>query len=493
MWVRRSRARSKAAPCHLRPPRRPVRGINMKTTALLGVATVLALEAGCMMGPKYKRPTVDVPQEYRAPAPQPAVQASSLGNEQWWQVYQDPVLTQLIHTAIAQSYDVRIAAARVLEAQAQVGITRANQLPSANVGANVFSEQNPKVTNLLPAYEVNAGELSLSVIWNLDFWGKYRRQTEAARAQLLATEWGQRAVISSLVANVATAYFQLRALDNQLEISKRTLASRQQSLQLTQTLESHGGASGLDVSQAEQLVYTASETIPDLERRIQQQENVLSVLLGENPQSIPRGRTLTEQPVPQNVPAGLPSELLERRPDVRQAEQNMVAANAQIGVAKASFFPNLSLTGLGGLESNALHQFITTPSETWYAAFNVSQPVFQGGALRSQLRLARANWQEATLSYQQTVQNALEQVSDSLVASQKDREFREQQELLTQAAQQTDQLSEVLYKNGGASYLQVLTSETNYFSAELNLVEAQLNERLALVQLYQALGGGWQQ
>jgi len=465
----------------------------MKNTTLLGILAVLLLEAGCMMGPKYKRPTVDVPQEYRAPAPQQAAQASSLGNEQWWQVYQDPVLAQLIHTAIAQNYDVRIAAARVLEAQAQVGISRANQLPSASVGANVFSEQNAKVSSLFPAYQVNGGELNLSVIWNLDFWGKYRRQTEAARAQLLATEWGQRAVLSSLVANVATAYFQLSALDSELEISKRTLASRQESLKLTEFLESHGSNSGLDVSQAEQLVYTASETIPDLERQIQQQENVLSILLGENPQSIPRGRPLTEQPVPQNVPAGIPSELLERRPDVRQAEEIMVAANAQIGVAKASFFPNLSLTGLGGLESNALHHFITAPSETWYAAFNVSQPVFQGGALRSNLRLARANWQETVFSYQQTVQNALGQVSNSLVASQKDREFREQQELLTQAAQKTDQLSEVLYKNGGASYLQVLASETNYFSAELNLVQAQLNERLALVQLYQTLGGGWQQ
>jgi multidrug efflux system outer membrane protein len=443
-----------------------------------------------MMGPKYKRPAVDVPQEYRAPAPQQAAQASSLGNEQWWQVYQDPVLTQLIHTAIAQNYDVRIAAARVLEAQAQVGITRSNQFPSANVGADVFSQQNAKVTKLFPAYQVNGGELNLSVIWNLDFWGKYRRQTEAARAQLLATEWGQRAVLSSLVANVATAYFQLRALDSELEISKHTLASRQQSLKLTQVLESHGSASGLDVSQAQQLVYTASETIPDLERQIQQQENVLSVLLGENPQSIPRGRALTEQPVPQNVPAGLPSELLERRPDVRQAEENVVAANSQIGVAKAAFFPNLSLTGLGGLESNALRQFISQPSEMWSGAFSVSQPVFQGGALRSQLRLSRANWQETVLAYQQTVQNALEQVSNSVVASQKDREFREQQELLTQAAEQTDQLSEVLYKNGGASYLQVLTSETNYFSAEINLVQAQLNERLAIVQLYQALGGG---
>ncbi len=193
------------------------------------------------------------------------------------------------------------------------------------------------------------------------------------------------------------------------------------------------------------------------------------------------------------VPAGLPSELLERRPDVRQAEEIMVAANAQIGVAKAAFLPNLSLTGLGGLESNALHQFITAPSETWYAAFNVSQPIFQGGALTSGLKLARANWQESVLSYQQTVQNALEQVSNGLIAFQKDREFREQQERLTDAARRTDNYSEVLYKNGGASYLQVLTSETNYFSAELNLVQAQLNERLALAQLYQTLGGGWQQ
>src|ERR1700683_3645147 len=325
-----------------------------KASILVGMVTALGLMTGCLMGPKYQRPAVNVPQEYRAPAPQQAAQASSLGNEQWWQVYQDPVLTQLIHTAIAQNYDVRIAAARVLEAQAQVGITRADQLPSANVGADIFSQQNAKVTNLFPAYQVNGGDLNLSVIWNLDFWGKYRRQTEAARAQLLATEWGQRTVISSLVANVATAYFQLRALDSELEISKHTLASRQQSLKLTQFLESHGGASGLDVSQAEQLVYTASETIPDLERQVQQQENVLSVLLGENPQSVPRGRVLTEQPTPQNVPSGLPSELLERRPDVREVEENMVAANAQIGVAKASFFPSLSLTGTGGLESNAL-------------------------------------------------------------------------------------------------------------------------------------------
>jgi multidrug efflux system outer membrane protein len=465
----------------------------MKKTALLGMFTALSLLTGCMMGPNYKRPVVNLPPEYRAPAPQQATAASSLGNEQWWQVYQDPVLTQLIHKALVQNYDVRIAATRVLEAQAQLGITRSNQFPSASIGADIFSQQNAKVTNVFPAYQVNAGELNLSVIWNLDFWGKYRRQTEAARAQVLATEWGQRAVISSLVADVATAYFQLRALDSELEISKRTLASRQESLKLTQFLESHGSNSGLDVSQSQQLVYTASETIPDLERQIQQQENVLSSLLGENPESIPRGRALTEQPVPQNVPAGLPSELLERRPDVRQAEQNMVSANAQIGVAKAAFFPSLSLTGSGGLESNALNQFISHAAEGWYGAFSASQPVFQAGALRSGLKLSQAQWQEAVFSYQQTVQNALGQVSNSLVASQKDREFREQQSLLTQAAKRSDDLSQVLYQHGGASYLQVLTNETNYFSAELNLVQARLNERLALVQLYQALGGGWQQ
>src|SRR5271156_1019538 len=282
----------------------------MKKTALLGILALLVLEAGCLMGPKYKRPAVNVPQEYRAPAPQQTAAASSLGNEQWWQVYQDPVLTQLIHTAIAQNYDVRIAAARVLEAQAQVGITRANQLPSASVGANVFSEQNAKVSNLFPAYQVNGGELNLSAIWNLDFWGKYRRQTEAARAQMLASEWGQRAVMSSLVANAATAYFQLRALDSELEIAKRTLGSRQQSLRLTHVLATHGSATGPDVSQSEQLVYTASETIPDPERQIRQQENALSILLGENPSSIPRGNPLTEQPVLDSVPVGLPSELL---------------------------------------------------------------------------------------------------------------------------------------------------------------------------------------
>jgi outer membrane protein, multidrug efflux system len=463
----------------------------MRKLAFLFVITILM--AGCMVGPNYKRPLVSVPTDYRNAMPTPTAPPSSLGNEDWWQVYQDPVLVQLIHTALQQNYNVRIAATNVLEAQAQLSITRADQLPSASVGANVFSQQNAKVSSLFPAYQVNAGQLNLSVIWNLDFWGKYRRQTEAARAQLLASEYGQRAVMSSLVASVAAAYFQLRALDSQLDISKRTLTDRDQSLHLTQVLASHGSASDLDVSQSEQLVYTAAETIPDLERQIAQQENLLSILLGENPGPIPRGRSLTQQPVPETVPAGLPSELLERRPEIRQAEESVVAANAEIGVAKAAFFPSFSLTGTGGLESNALNRFIGTPSEAWSGIVGVSQPVFEGGALRGQLRFARAQWQQSVLIYEQTVQTALQQVSDSLIGYQKYRDFRDQQERLTLAAQQSDQLSMLLYRHGGASYLQVLTNDTNYFSAELNLVNAQLNERLALVQLYQALGGGWQQ
>jgi multidrug efflux system outer membrane protein len=463
----------------------------MRKLAFLPV--VIVALAGCTVGPNYKRPAVSVPTDYRAAMPNQAANLPSFGNEKWWDVYQDPELTRQIHTALRQNYDLRIAATRVLEAQAQLGIVRANQFPSASVGADIFSQQNAKVSNLFPPYEVNAGQLNLSVIWNLDFWGKYRRQTEAARAQMLASEWGQQAVISSLVANVATAYFQLRALDSELEIAKRTLGSRQQSLQLTQVLETHGSASDLDVSQSEQLVYIASETIPDLERQIQQQENLLSILLGENPGSIPRGQALKEQSAPDSVPSGLPSELLERRPDVREAEANMMAANALIGVAKAAFFPSIALTGTGGLESNQLSRFISAPSQTWLGALSVAQPVFEAGALRSQLKLSRAQYQEAVLAYQQTVQKALEQVSSSLVGYQKYRDFRDQQELLTQAAQRSDDLSLVLYKQGGASYLQVLTSETNYFSAELSLVQAQLNERLALVQVYEALGGGWQQ
>ncbi len=450
-----------------------------------------ALLAACAAGPNYRRPAIDTPATYSGAGPPAASSAASLGNETWWRVFEDPVLQRLIRTALEQNYDVGIAAARVLQAQAQLGITRANEFPRVGAGANAFTERNPKISSAFPAYQANAGEVDLSVVWNLDFWGKYRRETEAARATLLASEWGRRAVVTSVVSEVASAYFQLRELDASLDIAKSTLASRQDSLRLTKVLAANGSASMLDVRQSEQLVYTAAEAIPDLERQIAQEENALSVLLGRNPGPIPRGLELTQQLNAPAVPAGLPSELLERRPDIREAEESLVAANAQIGVAKADFFPNISLTGTGGFESYALNRLFTPASQMWNAAGSITQPIFEAGGLRSGLKLAKAQEQQMLLTYKQTIINAFQQVSDALVDYRKDREFRTQQQLLTDAARDTDRLSKVLYQHGGASYLQVLTSETNYFSAELNLAQAQLNERLALVQLYAALGGGW--
>jgi outer membrane protein, multidrug efflux system len=459
-----------------------------------GVPLIALVLAGCTVGPNYKRPAVNAPTTYRgAAAPSSAASAESFGNEKWWQLFNDPVLQQLIHTALQQNYDVQIAATRILQAQAQLGITRADQFPMANAGANAFSEQNPKISSAFPSYEANAGEINLSAIWNLDFWGKYRRQTEAARANLLATEWGRQAVISSVVSSVATAYFQLRELDSTLEISKATLASRQDALKLTSVLAKNGSASMLDVSESEQLVYTASETIPTLEREIAQQEDLLSTLLGQNPGPIARGLPITEQAAPPSVPPGLPSELLERRPDIREAEENLVAANAQIGVAKAEFFPNISLTGTVGLESYALNKLLNASSGLWNVAAAATQPVFEAGVLRAGMHLTEAEKQQMLLTYKQAIVEAFQQVSDALIAYQKDQEYLNQQTLLTSSAEEADRLSKVLYQHGGASYLQVLTSETNYFGAELNLAQAQLDERLALVQLYNALGGGWQQ
>ena len=473
---------------------------------LLAVTVVLS---GCAVGPNYKRPTVNVPVTYRSPAPEPTATsnpqpegvpsearksqtvAQSLGDEKWWEVFQDRELQGLIRTALKNNYDVRIAASRVLQAQAQLGITRADQLPSLGVGGNITSQQSPKL-GPIPAYEITQGQVTGSAGWNLDFWGRYRRATEAARANLLANEWAQKEVMATLVANLATAYFQLRQLDLELEISQRTLRSRNDSLHLTQTLEQHGINSLLDVRQSEQLVYTAATEVPDFERQIAQQENAISILLGNNPGDVPRGLKLTEQPLAPDVPAGLPSSLLERRPDIRQAEANLIAANAQIGVARAAYFPQISLTGTAGYESPALTNLFTGPAGVWNLAASLTQPIFEGGRLKSNVRLSEAQREQMALSYQQTVQGAFRDVSDALVAYQKDREFRVQQEHLLESAQDAARLSEVRFKAGTTDYLEVLTNETNSFTAELGLAQAQGNELVALVQLYQSLGGGWQ-
>lgn len=451
------------------------------------------LGSGCAVGPNYKRPAVSVPNSYRGLTPEEAeTQAASIGDQKWWEIFQDEQLRFLIRTAVQQNYDVRIAASRMLAAQAQLGITRADQFPNVSAGAGISDNRSAK-SKFIPAFEGSTGHVDLSAAWELDFWGKYRRATEAARANLLASEWARQEVLSALVANVSSAYFQLRALDLELEISQRTLASRRESLRLTQSLADHGATSLLDVRQAEQLVFTAAAEIPALEQQIEQQENFISTLLGKNPADVPRGQKLTEQPQPPEVPPGLTSSLLERRPDIRQAEQQLVAANAQIGFARAAYFPQISLSGSGGFQSAALTNLFSGPAGTWNFGASLAQPIFTAGRLRSNVRLAEAQQQTAVLFYQQTIQGAFRSVSDALVAHRKTREFRAQQELLFQSAQDAARLSHMRYNGGVTGYLEVLTNETNSFSAELALVQARLNELLALVQLYEALGGGWQQ
>jgi len=445
-----------------------------------------------MVGPKYKRPPVTVPDTYRGVAPEAGSQAASLGDEKWWEVFQDPQLQGLIREALSQNYDVRIAATRVLQAQAVLGITRADQFPTITGGALSSNERLP-ATRVTPAFETSPSQVNLSLFWELDFWGKYRRATEAARANLLATEWGQKAVMSSLVSNVASAYFQLLELDSEMEISRSTLVSRKESLRLVEVRAKGGATSMLDVRQSELLVYTAAGTIPDLERRIEQQENLISVLLGKNPAPVTRGKPLVESATLPTVPAGLPSSLLERRPDIQSSEQQLVAANARIGVAKAAYFPQITLTAVGGYQSSALTNLFTGPAGLWNVGGQLVQPIFTGGRIRSNVRLTEAQKQEEVLAYQQSIQQAFREVSDSLVAYRKNQEFRAQQELLTNSAQDATRLSDMRYRGGVTSYLEVLDSDTRYFDAQLGLAQAQLNERLALVQLYNALGGGWQQ
>jgi multidrug efflux system outer membrane protein len=479
------------------------------TSKQLALSLVLATAGtiGCAVGPNYKRPKVDVPVTYRGAASetpasgnaqtaqtsagQAASAVRSLGDEKWWEVFQDKELQSLIRTALQNNYDVRIAATRVLEAQAQLGITRADQYPTLGVGGSIADQRSPAL-GPIPSFEVALGQVSASAAWNLDFWGKYRRATEAARANLLANEWAQKQVLATLVADVAASYFQLRQLDLELEISQRTLGTRTDSLKLTRTLEEHGINSMLDVRQSEQLVYTAAGEVPDLERQITQRENAISILLGRNPGDVPRGLKLTEEPHAPEVPAGLPSSLLERRADIRQAEQNLIAANAQIGVARAAYFPQISLTGDAGFQTPALTSLFTGPAGLWNFGASLTQPIFEGGRIKSNVRFAEAQHQQLLLAYQQTIQGAFRDVSDALVAYRKDREFRIQQEHLLDSAQDAARLSEVRFKAGTTDYLEVLTNETNSFTAELGLAQAQGNELIALVQLYQALGGGWE-
>jgi len=460
---------------------------------ILTIIFLVALCSGCAVGPNYKRPSLPAPPEYRGASPAQTGQseAASFGTQKWWDAFPDEVLRELIRTTLEQNYDVRIAAARILEARAQLGITRADQLPSVTAGAAAVNERLPQ-TVTIPSIETSASQVSASFAWELDFWGKFRRATESARADLLAQEWARRQVIRSLVSGVAGAYFQLRELDLELEISRETLASRQDSLRLTKILADGGATSMVDVRQAEQLVYGAAVAIPSLEQQIAQQENFISTLLGKYPESIARGRKLVDQPHALEVPAGLPSSLLQRRPDILQAEQQLISANAQIGVAKADYFPQISLTATGGYQSSALTSLFTGPAGFWTFGGNAVQPVFEGGRIRNRVRLASARTEEASLIYQRTVQQAFRDVSDALVGYRRSQEVRIQQEQLTHSAEEATTLSKMRYRGGATSYLEVLDSDTRYFSAQLGLARADLSELLSFVNLYSALGGGWE-
>jgi outer membrane protein, multidrug efflux system len=450
--------------------------------------------AGCNVGPKYVRPQVTAPPAFRG-ADEAAISSGardSLGDQQWSTVFREPELQELIRTALANNLDLRIAARRVLESAAQLRITRAQQFPQVSLGgtgAGAHFETSP-IDSLPDPFVI--GSLNISASWTPDFWGLYRKQTEVARAQLLQQEWAQRAVRLSLVEQVVTTYVQLRALDRQLQIARDAAEVRKNSLDLTRALEQSGNSPLSDVRQAEELLYTATAQIPQLQQQIQQSENAMRLLLGQEPGPVAHTAQNALAPVPQDLPAGLPSQLLERRPDIQEAEAQLKAANAQIGVARAQFFPQLSISGSGGISGSTLSDLFSTTGASVYGIGSLTQPIFEGGKLRGQLAYSKQQKEEMLLSYQKTILGAFRDVSNALIAVNKQRATREEQEKLVAAAQDATRLARIRYQGGSTSYLEVLTTDSNLFSAQLNLVTAQQNEALTLVQLYSALGGGWQ-
>jgi outer membrane protein, multidrug efflux system len=452
-----------------------------------------ATATACTVGPTFKRPAVDVPPTFRDAPADDAANATAFGDQAWWDVFEDDRLRELIDMALRQNFDLRIAAARIIEAQAQLGVTHADQFPTVDglAGASHNRAARSVVPVPLDPYERSDLQLTVTAAWEVDFWGKYRRATEAARAALVATEWGRRAVATDLVAQVAGAYFELQSLDVELDIATRALGSRREALRLTEITARGGATSLLDVRQAEQLVSSAAAAIVNLEQQIAEQENYICVLLGLNPAAVARGAPIDRHARLPDVPVGLPSELLTRRPDINQAEQRLRAASANVGVAKAAFFPVVALTGSAGFESSALAALLSQPASLWSIGAALAQPIFNAGRTRSRVAVARAQQEEAVLLYRQTVQQSLRDVSDALVAYRQGRLFREQQEQLDRSAADARRLAEIRYRGGATSFLEVLDSDTRALSAQLGLAQAELNERLALAQIYRALGGGW--
>ena len=454
-------------------------------------ATLAVLLAGCTVGPDYVRPDLRPAAGWRTPAES----ATSLGDSGWWQVFGDDTLHVLIRTALEENNDVRLAVARVLEARAQAGIARADRFPRLDGNAS-YQRQRISTVGTVPVApgiepERDVFRTTLDLSFELDLWGRLRRANEAARADLLAGEENRRSVVVTLVADVAQAYFDLLELDRELDIARRTMDSRRESLRIARLRSDNGLTSELDLRRAEAEVASAAAQIPGLERRIAETEHRLSVLLGRNPGPIPRGPLLTDQTALPEVPAGLPSTLLERRPDLRQAEQRLVAANARIGEAKAAYFPQVNLTGAFGVESIALSDLFTGPARVWQFGPRITIPIFNAGKITNQVRAAEARTEQALVQYQQAVQQAFREVEDALVGHRKVREIRPELEALVEANRRSLRIADLRYRDGLSSYLDVLDAQRQLFVSEIDLARTTRDQLTAVVQLYKALGGGW--
>jgi outer membrane protein, multidrug efflux system len=461
------------------------------------LACVLLL-TGCL-APRYERDPGEVPPDYRFQSlqGQPQPELDNLAALPWWQMFQDPALRGLISTALAQNYDARLALARLAEARATVGVSRSFWLPQVG-GRALYRRDKISRTSIYPPLPAgipavdSLAQFNFDLFWEVDLFGRLRNLTQAAQAEFFASEWGQKAVWATVVADVARAYFELRTLDRQLEIARSTLKSFEKSRRLVLLRHDRGLVSKEEVSQAEALVHTAGARIPDLERQIGQKENQLSLLLGDNPQPIPRGKSLQELVVRPRVPAGLPSDLLERRPDIRQSEAVLMATNYRIGAARANFFPRIALTGLAGTQSIDLARLFTGPSSIWNIGPTLTLPIFTGGYNLSVLRATQAQQEQALVLYQFTVRQAFREVADGLIAHTKFNELRKEQEALVKSYQDYSSTAQKRFKGGLESFLTVLDADRQLFSTELELAAVQRDQLLTLVQLYKALGGGWQ-
>ena len=470
----------------------------MRSSIYIGTAVVALMLAGCTVGPNYKRPQIAVPQSFRAPEPLPESQGASLADLKWFEVFRDPQLDALIKVALVQNYDLRDAVARVDEARANLGITRSNQFPQLGASGSMnftrISRGAYSIPESIPINQnINYGAAALNLLsFQIDLWGQLRRATEAARANLLSADWNRKTVITTVVSQVATDYFELLELDSELRISQNTLGTRQESLKLTDDREEHGLATRLDVRQAEQLVESAAESIPQLEQQIEQTENQISLLLGKNPGNVERERSFDAEHLVPEVPAGLPSALLQRRPDIRAAEQSLIAANANIGVARAAYFPQISLTGSIGGQSSALAKLFSGPNVAWSFVPQLTQPIFTAGRLKNNVRLAEAQQRDAQVAYEKSISTAFQEVSDALIAHQRTRESRVEQQKLVIALADRKRLAYRRYEGGVDTQLNALDADRDLLSAELTLEQIRYAELVSTVQLYNALGGGWQ-